>query len=281
MVATVATQVAQARALGVGSNVALGTKISQARTLAVYNFPTAATKVSQAASKGVVTLNVNTKVSQARVLAVVRGRVYNPKLRAWSFNLDGHQFYVLRLVEDKTLIYDMNTQQWSWWSSDGEDHWTVNLGFNWRTAGANPKLYGSNIIVGDDSFGLLWALAPEQPYDENALDGVAKSFVRVAEAFQITRGRGPGLPVYEVYLTASGGAPASVSTGVTLSYSDDVGHSYVTAGSIPVTTGDYTQEFAWRSLGQVPAPGRIYRIQDDGAFARIDGLDIMNGATAQ
>lgn len=113
MVATVATQVAQARALGVGSNVALGTKISQARTLAVYNFPTAATKISQAASKGVVTLNVNTKVSQARVLAVVRGRVYNPKLRAWSFNLDGHQFYVLRLAEEKTLIYDMNTQQWS------------------------------------------------------------------------------------------------------------------------------------------------------------------------
>lgn len=280
MVATVATRVSQARSLGVGSNVALATRVSLSRSLAVYNLATAATRVSQARSLGLVTTNPSLRVSQARALAVVRGRVYNPKLRAWSFNLDGHQFWVLRLAEEKTLIYDLNTKQWAWWSSDGEDHWAVNLGLNWRTAGPSARDYGSNIVVGDDSFGLIWILNPEQGYDENALDGVAKSFTRVAEAYQITRGRGPGLPCYEVYLTASAGAPASVSTGVTLSYSDDVGNTYVNAGTIPATTGDYTQEFAWRSLGQVPAPGRIYRIQDDGAFARIDGLEINNGSAA-
>lgn len=280
MVATVATRVSQARTLGVGSNVALATRVSLSRSLAIYNLATVATRVSQASTKGLITTNPTLKVSQARVLAVARGRVYNPKLRTWTFNLDGHQFWVLRLAEDKTFVYDLNTKQWSWWSSDNANHWAVNLGLNWRTGGPNAKDYGSNIVVGDDSFGLLWILNPEQGYDEKALDGTPTSFTRVAEAYQITRGRGPGLPCYEVYLTASGGAPASVSTGVTLSYSDDVGNTYVSAGTLPATVGDYTQEFAWRSLGQVPAPGRIYRIQDDGAFARIDGLEINNGSAA-
>jgi hypothetical protein len=280
MVATVATQVSQAGSLGIGSNVAVGTKVSQARTLAIYNFPTAEIRVSQARASGIVQTNPSLKVSQARALAIVRGRVYNPKLRAWTFNLDGHQFWVLRLGEDKTLLYDLGTKQWAWWSSDSEDHWTVNLGLNWRTGGPSAKNYGSNIVVGDDSHGLLWILNPEQNYDEVAITGAPTSFIRVAEAFQITRGRGPGLPCYEVYLTASGGFPASVSTGVALYYSDDSGNTYVNAGAITVNTADYTQEFAWRSLGQVGAPGRIYQIRDDGAFARIDGLEINNGSAA-
>lgn len=280
MVATVATRVSQARSLGVGSGVAVATNVSLARSLAVTTFRAVNTNVSQAVTKGLITTNPSLRVSQARVLAVARGRVYNPKLRTWSFNLDGHQFWVLRLAEDKTLIYDLNTKQWAWWSSDNANHWTVNLGMNWRTGGATAKNYGSNVILGDDSFGLLWVLNPEQGYDEKALDGTAQSFTRVAEAYQITRGRGPGLPCYEVYLTASTGAPASVSTGVTLSYSDDVGNTYVSAGTLPATVGDYTQEFAWRSLGMVDAPGRIYRVQDDGAFARIDGLEINNGSAA-
>ena len=281
MVATVETRVSQARTLGLGSNVAVGARVSMARTLAVYNFPAAETRVSQARTLGLGTnVAVQTRVSQARVLAVVRGRVYNPKLRTWTFNLDGHQFWVLRLAEAKTLVYDLSTKQWAWWSSDNANHWTINLGLNWRTGGVTARDYGSNIVVGDDSFGLIWVLNPEQGYDEKALDGTATSFTRVAEAYQITRGRGPGTPCYEVYLTAASGAPASVSTGVTLSYSDDVGNTYVNAGTLPATVGDYTQELAWRSLGQVCYPGRIYRIQDDGAFARIDGLEINNGSAA-
>lgn len=279
MVAAVGVQVSQDRTLAaVGPTPDV--QLSQAYTLAVYNFPSAAVQTAQANTLGVVVTSNSIQVSQARTLAVVKGRPYNPKLRAWTFNLDGHPFYVLRLAENKTLIYDLATKQWAWWSSDNQEHWTASIGMNWRTPGANADVYGSNVVAGDDSWGVLWILDPLAGYDEAALDAATTRFDRVAEAQMITRGRGPGLPCYEVYLTASGGSPALPASSVTLSYSDDVGHTYVNAGAITVNPGDYNQEFAWRSLGMIDPPGRIFRIADDGALARIDGLDINNGSTA-
>jgi hypothetical protein len=51
-----------------------------------------------------------------------------------------------------------------------------------------------------------------------------------------------------------------------------------TLGSITVrltvTPSDYSQEFAWRSLGLIRAPGRMFELSDNGAAVRIDGLDI-------
>jgi hypothetical protein len=31
---------------------------------------------------------------------------------------------------------------------------------------------------------------------------------------------------------------------------------------------------SWYSLGQIQAPGRLFRITDDGAVARIDGMEM-------
>jgi hypothetical protein len=60
------------------------------------------------------------RVPQADVLAYVRGRIQNPKLRAWTFTLDGHDFYVLRLGMDLTLVYDVYSEQWMDWDAFGE-----------------------------------------------------------------------------------------------------------------------------------------------------------------
>lgn len=213
--------------------------------------------------------------------AVVRGHIENPRLRAWTFVLDGHIFYVLRLGDDKTLLYDVSTQQWSWWSSGDNLFWRVTTGFNWRTPGNNAFYNGSNIICGDDTFGLLWALDPEQGYDENADDssGPIKPYVRVVTGQITTRSR-QYLGVYQAYLTASVGDPKIENATITLKYSDDLGHTFVDAGAITVEPGNYFQEFAWRSLGKIGAPGRLFQLVDYGAFARIDELDIDDGTAS-
>ena len=88
------------------------------------------------------------------------------------------------------------------------------------------------------------------------------------------RGRN-AIPVYSVDLTASLGDPSLENNTVTLEYSDDQGHTYLTADEPHVAeAGNYAQEFSWHSLGQVRAPGRLFRLTDDGAFARIDSLDV-------
>jgi len=54
----------------------------------------------------------------------------------------------------------------------------------------------------------------------------------------------------------------------------------VDAGAITVEPGNYFQEFAWRSLGKIGAPGRLFQLVDYGAFARIDELDIDDGTAS-
>jgi hypothetical protein len=256
-----------------------GLSVGMVGALVVANFPTPEMDVSQAGA--VVVTNhesVRMQVSQAGVLVVARGRVYNPKLRAWPYTLDAHDKYVLRLAEGKTLVYDLSTEQWSWYSSGELDFWRPNIGMNWYAPGTVPQLYGSNIICGDDTFGHLWVLAPEQGYDDYAASppGDPQRFPRRATGQVITRQR-IFLPVYEVYLTASVGEPVLTGDTVTLEYSDDLGNTYVNAGALQVTEGDFKQQFAWRSLGQISQAGRLLRIADDGAFARIDGLDCSIG----
>lgn len=250
--------------------------ITQARVLAIYSFPTEQIDLSQGRINLVTTMIDSARVSQARVIAIVRGRVYNPKLRAWTFNLDGHSFYVLRLADEKTLVYDITTKQWSWWTSDNHNYWRASVGTNWKNPGSQAYEHGSNVVVGDDTFGVLWMLNPLQGYDDHPYsEDTPTRFTRQASAQIATRAR-TFLPCYEVYLSASTGQPALEGSSVSLSYSDDEGQTFVPAGTITTTT-DRGQEFAWRSLGLVRQPGRIFKIEDDGAFARIDSLDVSFG----
>ena len=251
-------------------------RIPLGRVRAVYNTPVVELSVSNTAVRtvreGVPTANV----SRFLLRTIVRGKIENPRVRAWSYTLDGHDFYVLKLgTEDKTLVFDLSTGQWSQWSSAEDPRWRASLGFNWRSSRRVPANYGSNVIVGDDSYGALWVLDPDYGMDEHLLDGDPVPFPRVATGQMAIRGR-LAQPCFSVYLSASAGSPAVTPSSVTLEYSDDSGETFADAGAIPVNSEDYTQEFAWRSLGQVRAPGRLFRISDDGALARIDSLDVNN-----
>lgn len=221
------------------------------------------------------------RTSGAAVLVAVRGRVQNPKLRVWTFTLDGHDFYVLRLGIDLTLVYDVYSEQWIDWDAFEETYWPVNIGINW-VGGVGllddaDQYYGSNVLVGDDTLGLLWFLDPEQPYDES-FDGPLdpepeKYFTRITMGQVAMTGR-EVLPCYAVWLTTDMGDPAYDGAGVLLEISDDAGKSFDDMGTVTVTLGENKPELSWYSLGQIEAPGRLFKIVDDGAITRIDGMEM-------
>lgn len=278
-------QVSQGDVDVVATALAAGLQVSQYDVTVVFNFPSQEVRASQYDVDLIDEAPpVPIDVSQYDVDVIIRGKVYNPKLRAWTFDLDGHEFYVLRLGDLKSLVYDVTTKQWSWWSSPSLDYWRAGIGTNWTSSGNIPFDYGSNVVVGDDNFGILWILDPKTGYDdsvhsEDRDNGVIKPFLRVATGQVMTRGR-ITIPCYQVYLTSDTGQPAYAGASVALSYSDDGGKTFVNA-STPITAeaGNYYQEFAWRSIGIVRAPGRLFRISDDGAFAQIDELTIYDTAS--
>lgn len=148
------------------------------------------------------------------------------------------------------------------------------MGMNWYSAGPLPASFGSNVVVGDDAAGFLWFLDPEQGFDTVVDED--RRFPRVATGQLVTRARNFA-PIYEVYLNAAGGYPVADGDTVEHLFSDDAGLTYVSAGAVAVAQGATMQEFAWRSLGMAQPAGRLFRIADNGALARIDSLEVSMG----
>lgn len=260
---------------------------SQYDLTVVFNIPSESVQTSQFDTSVIMERQGSeapAQVSQYDVVAIVRGRIFNPKLRTWWFELDAHEFYVLNLGADgKTLAYDLTTGTWAWWSTGDLNYWRAAIATNWTQSGSIAFDYGSSTVVGDDTAGILWVLNPLQGYDDpaNSVDrenGAIVPFTRKATGQVLTRGR-ITIPCYQTYLVSDTGEPSYTGASVTLSYSDDGGKTFVNASEpIVVEAGNYYQEFAWRSIGIVRSPGRLFRITDDGAFAQIDELTLYDGS---
>ncbi len=256
---------------------AVGIQAPLGRVLAGINFPSDGVRSPQARVLVSFAGAQDIKAPQGRVLAAVLGRVAHPRLRAWTYTLDGHDYYVLRLGDDTTLVYDVSTQTWVEWTSTVLNFWRANIGANWlgATGIAFRDGFNSNVVVGDDTYGLLWLLDPRQGYDDHPVDGGdnPQPFTRIVMAQIPIRGRNT-VQCYVAYLTANLGNPAITAASVTLYTSDDAGQTFDTQDTITITPSDFVQPIEWHSLGQMGAPGRLFKIVDDGAFTRIDSLDV-------
>lgn len=255
---------------------AVDVRASQAQTMAAVNFPSEAIQASQGQALAAITPGVDVRVSQAAVYVAARGRISNPRLRAWTFSLDGHDFYVLRLGDRLTLVYDLTSEQWVDWADFNGNFWRPNVGINWRGGTGLGHDYGSNVLIGDDTFGLLWFLDPNQPYDQHPdyLNHTQEVyFERITMGQVPMRGR-ESIQCFAAWLTTDMGQPAYDGAGVRLSISDDAGVTFDDMGLVTVTLGATEPELSWYSLGQINAPGRLFKIEDDGAIARIDGMEM-------
>lgn len=275
MALTPSIRVSQADVEGVifpGGN----TLVSQSDVVAIFNVPTDAIDVSQADVGYVADTATDVQVSQADVVVIYLGRVEDPVIRAWTFTLDGHDFYVLRLGDVETLVFDASTEQWVNWDSHGLPIWRVFCGLAWFGGESIGFEFNSNILAGDDQQGILWVLDPEQSYDEAVLSDAPVQQVTFP---RIVTGQVPMIgrevaPCNVIFLIGDNFGPLAdgFTAAITLEYSDDAGKSYVNAGTIEVTPDTVNQPYQWRSLGQIKAPGRLFRLTDTGVFTRIDSL---------
>lgn len=274
-------QIYQSRIYG-SAEIAVFPQIFQARIYAMINIPAEFAEASQAYVMTAAKFAPMVEASQARVYALVRGRTANPRLRAWTFTLDGHDFYVLRLGDQETLIYDAYSEQWVEWTTGEISFWRANTGMNWLGAKALAGEFGSTIVVGDDTFGLLWFLAPEQPYDEHPDELRTPQqlpFERIATG-QVLASTRQNLSCFVVVVNGDnyGLSGVDFTPTITLETSDDQGRNFDTHETLTVEADISVEDpYAWYSLGGITSPGRMFRITDNGLFSRIDSME-MNDA---
>jgi len=205
------------------------------------------------------------------------------RVLTWTFTLDDHDFLIIQLAET-TLVYDFLVAKWYvWGSGTDEDGWQTANGQNWNAnLGAIMDTLGgyaqSNVVCGDGETGALYFLDPELAEDYSSLGVAGQPFRRVITGQIVKRGDDyvscPGVEV----TSSAGEAPSGlVNSAVTLTISDDKGHSFWSAGSRTPGVSDYSFVLSWGSLGSFTGPGRLFRITDYGALARVDGLDMPDG----
>lgn len=277
MVATAEIRAPAAETTTVAAGPTAGIRSPFAGVTTIFNIPTAQIRASGFVTTSLTKTTNTVRVSQAVVTSIVKGRIDNRKVRSWWFSQDGHDFYVLRLGDTRTLVYDLTTDTWSHWSDPDTEYWRPQCGMNWLDM-ANPSFTidgaTSNAICGDDNFGLLWVIEPELGYDEAPRTDLNDApFPRKVVGGVLQRLRDT-TKVGAVYVTMNLGEPQFTGAGITLRTSVDNGQNWLDHGTITIDPGNYDQEIVWRALGLIRAPGMIFEISDNGAADRIDSLDM-------
>lgn len=254
--------------------------VSQFDAVTVFNVPSAQVDASQFDVVAIDERQGDTarvEVSQFDAIAILRGAVDDPTVRAWTFTLDGHDYYVLKLGNIETLLYDVFAEQWYTWGSGELNLWNAFTGHNWLGGRQNADLYGSNVLVGDISNGALYFLNPLEATDDDAVSGADYQRPFLREIMGQIPVRGYDMKsCYGVSLMGSIGRTADATlTAVTLFTSDDDGSTYDEHETLNIDFGDVQARADWNSgLGSFNTPGRLFLIQDRGSLQRIDWLDM-------
>lgn len=180
-----------------------------------------------------------------------------PRQRAWTFDFDGHTFYVLDLGDKGALVYDLTTQSWSKWNTAGyEGHFNFKNGFHWRD--------GKQVIGGGLLDGLLLAMDEDSFLDEDfrpvayEVRGVIfTSTERFIRQFNLRLVGSPG----RVGLVDEEAPPT-----LNMRYSDDNGATWSNERTVTLSLTDKNQRIEFRSLGAFRQPGRIFRLYDSGGI---------------
>ncbi len=208
-------------------------------------------------------------------------------VRTWPTNADGHLFYIINLGTTGTLSYDITSQKWTHWKTDGISYLkpcggiSALIPYSGHTSGVTKYLP----MAIDNISNQIWWVDPDYNYDD-APGGTNIAGIECVVTSGLPARMRENTKCNELYLTGSVGSPGIPSGSPTLSpsvtnprdvlleYSDDNGETWVSAGGITIVANDFTQEIVWRSLGIIQAPGRLFRITDYNAMKRIDGLDL-------
>lgn len=213
-------------------------------------------------SQVVVLASVNEErtVSEVSEVALLVSYTEGPRetfnSRAWGFTFDGHPFYVMHLGNTGTWVFDVSTEQWAQWATEGITTWNMEYGTEWN----------GEVVAGDQQTNDVWRLNPD-----SFLDDDFRPIRRIATAGYPITGR-DAVSMGILTLETSAQLDLEVDATVTLSISDDKGKSFNPLDTLVITDDD--QDLSWRSLGSGKQPGRVFRIEDFGGLVRIDGAEL-------
>jgi hypothetical protein len=241
-----------------------GANVAAAAALVAYTAAELAqARVAQGAMMAAYSNEPAADVSQAAIMVAYQTGV--PGLfrsRAWTFDFDGHVFYVLNLGTQGTFLFDTTTGQWSKFDTGGYGIWNMLRGITW----------GQYTIGADALVPVTWKLDPYSPLDEEW-----RPIEHIVTAM-IPRRTRTGLNNDSFTLTVSAGYNGNDDAEVRFRFSDDNARTWRATYYTTLRQGDYAQDLEWTSLGVIQAPGRVFEVRDVGGFIRIDdaGAD-LNG----
>lgn len=243
---------------------------ANAYQLGVYHVSSQVTDEAEVRQLGVHTVEAaetsnglyDIKIHQLGVYVLVRGQTEHRRLHAWTYTLDGHDYYVLNLNDIETLVWDKLTDTWSKWKSADKPYWRPMNGLNWN----------KELVAGDRLNNMLYDIDADSRMDgENENEVPIESVLIGALNLRLME----SLPCNGVRLTVSQGFPTTTGVGIRLEVSDDDGYNFTDCGLLVLDTASkFDYDISWRSLGTMRAPGRVFRITDTGYAHRIDALDM-------
>lgn len=206
--------------------------------------------------------NIKVRVTQAAMLVAWKtGVPGQTRQRAWTFDFDGHNFYVLDLGPEGTWVLDLTTQQWSKFETPGYGVWNFLNGFAWES---------NRMVVGGDSIlSTIYRLDPKSAYD----DGWRPIDYKVTGGISTADRRGKSID--SVRLVVSAGYVADPMPTIKMRFSDDAGATWSDYYTYQMEKANYTQRIEWNSLGQMDIPGRVFEFYDQGGLVRIDSADVQ------
>lgn len=185
--------------------------------------------------------------------------------RAWRFVQDNHDFYVVQVREEGTLVFDRSTDAWFDWYNNGYDLWR----------GADGCAWEGYEVCCDTESGKVWWIDPNGRKDYGT-----ESIISKVKGYYVQRFR-ENKPVYMAELAISENqVPEGIEAadvGITLRTSDDDGEVFTNHGELTGEDLNTTRTPRWFGLGLMAPPGRIFEVIDTGYARRIDGLDIDTG----
>jgi len=173
-----------------------------------------------------------------------RIKACNPEdLSAFAYSWDGHVFYVLKTTQS-SWVYDVSTGEW---------HEALSYGLGWWRAGVGV-MDGLSVYVGDTEDGRIWTLNANLVADGD--DVLERTFTSGLETDQ-------PWPCDVIQIDAASGFVATGSeASIEMRWSDDVGNSWSSWQSASLgVTGQYRKQVAWRRLGLIDVPGRVFEFR--------------------
>ena len=170
-------------------------------------------------------------------------------LRAWTFSIDQHIYYVLSL-EAETWVYDVTTKLWSNSASFDRSYWRAHLGTDVSgDAFALDAQAGSNQV---------WKVNPDTQTD------AGYPIIATATAFHELKSGRDGCGNISIIASVGTGLQEGQGSNpiVELRWSDDQGQTWTDWKRTGLgRVGNYEKRVRWNRLGQIRAPGRYFQFR--------------------